>query len=261
MDLAGIQGRISTSLRSGHAPTLRELAAQYGYSPWYLSRRFKALTGYSLRQYIEALKIHRGIEQLTDYGMSVSESALNCGYASLGTYSNTFIQHTGISPSQHTAKSRKALNILTKIRHRKGTFYHYEQPLTTAHTITVNATYPHGYDPCITCIGLFPSAIPKGPPIVGAALFNHTTTKLLNIPNGEFYLLACDLPLLRTYTQLIKTNYRQMHPEKLRFPQDSGRDFTLAMRPPIPEDPPITFNLPVLISQRIQARIQERKSQ
>lgn len=261
MDIAKITADLTNAVRGGVPISLSTLAQHHGYSKWHLSREFRRHTGYSIREYIEALKIQCGVENLDEHGMNVSDSAAASGYASLGTFSNTFHQHTGLKASTYNTESRSALHLLTRILDRKGTLYHHEpvpHDAVAESTITISAIYPNDYQPHITCIGLFPTGIPKGPPIVGAALFRHTQVTLPRIPAGNYYLLACDLQFTTPYSQVVRENFRQKVDQPLQFPATSGQHFTLHMRPPIPEDPPITMNFPALISRTIHARIKQK---
>ena len=87
MDICRIVSYLKTHLWDDDEPTLARIAQEHGYSAFHLSREFKNQAGYSIRQCIEALRIQRGIEQIMDHGMSVTDSALAAGYSSLGTFS------------------------------------------------------------------------------------------------------------------------------------------------------------------------------
>ena len=84
-----------------------------------------------------------------------------------------------------------------------------------------------------------------------------------NVPDGHYYLLACelleDLRLSKNY--VLKHNFRWGSDEPLTFSGDSIYQEEISMRRPLPSDPPITVNLPVLIMRSLakQAQLRIRK--
>ena len=96
-------------------PSLTSIAEACGYSPYYLSRRFRQVRGYTIKQYVEVLKIQCSIERLLDRSSPVSTvtaSAITAGYSSLTSFSRTFKQHTGSSPRDYRRESFKARSVL-----------------------------------------------------------------------------------------------------------------------------------------------------
>lgn len=263
MELPKIIALLREEIQAGRSPTLADVARTHGFSPWHFSREFKRTAGFSLRQFAEATKIQHSIDAVSTRRLSVTHSAHLSGYASLGTFSNAFRRHTGISAKRFHQETQTAISILRKLDGKTGTLYHHEYPNaeTAKNRLKVTVHFPDGYVPAITCVGLFPTAIPKGPPVVGAALFHHTSVTLHNIPAGAFYLLACDLTPNRNYIRMLQDNYRQKGPRVLHFPTDSDQHFELAMRLRQPEDPPITMNFPVLIANIVRSRLQQRNSE
>lgn len=251
MNICRIVSYLNTRLRDDDEPTLAQIAQHHGYSAAHFSREFKRHAGFSIKQCIEALKIQQGIEHILDHGMSVTDSALAAGYSSLGTFSNTFKSHTGITASDYPRETTKAQVMLQKMVRKKATFTHHRSKEPTENTLDVKVHYPEGYHPEITCIGLFPTAIPKGAPVVGNALVGHAETTLTDIPTGEYYLLACELRYSANPARVLRDNYRQRLQQPLKFPESSGSDIELTMRPPAPQDPPITMNFPVLVMRRL----------
>ena len=251
MDICRIVSYLKTHLWDDDEPTLARIAQEHGYSAFHLSREFKNQAGYSIRQCIEALRIQRGIEQIMDHGMSVTDSALAAGYSSLGTFSNTFKNHTGVTPRNYPKEASKAQAVLQKIANRDGLLVHRQSKVNTNNTLSVSTHYPEGYSSNVTCVGLFPTAIPKGMPVVGAALIGRTSCTFTNIPPGEYYLLACELRYSANPARALRDNLRQRVERKLAFPSDSGAEFALDMRPPAPQDPPITMNFPILTMRHL----------
>ena len=85
-------------------PTPAEIAGHFGISRFALSRRFRAETGLSLREYLAALKIEQSIANLIAGG-SIIDAQLDAGHASAGTFSRLFRYHTGLSPRDYRNRS------------------------------------------------------------------------------------------------------------------------------------------------------------
>jgi transcriptional regulator, araC family len=96
-------------------PTLANIAKACGYSPYHLSRRFRQVRGYTIKQYVEALKIQHSIEKLlnTSPAKTVTSCAIGAGYNSLTTFSRIFKQHTGSSPREYLRESLDAQSLLS----------------------------------------------------------------------------------------------------------------------------------------------------
>lgn len=81
-----------------HPPALRELANRFGYSPFHLTRMFKAHVGISPRQYSAAMRKKRLATALSQ-NRTVTDAALDAGYSTAsGVY---YTNPLGISPRQY----------------------------------------------------------------------------------------------------------------------------------------------------------------
>ena len=58
---------------------LEDLARQFHYSPYHLSRTFKKEMGYSIKEYMEALKIKGSIDHLVLTPQKITDTALDHG--------------------------------------------------------------------------------------------------------------------------------------------------------------------------------------
>jgi len=242
-------------------PSLANIAKACGYSPYHLSRRFRQVRGYTIKQYVEALKIQHSIEKLlnTSPAKTVTSCAIGAGYNSLTTFSRIFKQHTGNSPREYLRESLNAQSLLSGLRGYNAQFVHRQSIVTTPHRLTVRAVYPLGYRSDITFMGLFPTAIPKGEPVIGVATVGSVEHTFTNIPPGTYYLLACEVRFGAHPLKALSQNYRA----KADFPITFDAATTpgpvhLTMRMPLPEDPPITMNFPALLARYLPS---PRKSQ
>lgn len=77
-------------------PSLARVALM---SPAHFSREFTATFGETPHRYLQRRRIERAMALLRDHDLSVTDVAIAVGYDSLGTFSRTFRQITGRTPS------------------------------------------------------------------------------------------------------------------------------------------------------------------
>ncbi|MFE5318458.1 AraC family transcriptional regulator [Paenibacillus sp. NPDC056579] len=87
--------------RNGKSITIYELAEELSYSRSHLSKKFKEITGESLKSYIDHIRIQK-IEELLRYREhSISEIAADLGFSDVFSFSKFFKKHTGMSPRKY----------------------------------------------------------------------------------------------------------------------------------------------------------------
>jgi AraC family transcriptional regulator len=79
-------------------PTLDQIGAQVGCSPFYLSRTFSKEVGMTLPQFIRKLRMERAAELLRAGKHNVTEAAFEVGYSSLSHFSQAFHAVFGVCP-------------------------------------------------------------------------------------------------------------------------------------------------------------------
>lgn len=84
----------------GKPHTIESLSARANLSPRYFSRKFKEITGHTVKSYIVYCRIKRAEHLLHNCGMTVTETAYALGYNDLHFFSRQFKQYTGKSPSE-----------------------------------------------------------------------------------------------------------------------------------------------------------------
>lgn len=87
--------------------SLREMAAEIGYTETYISRKFKSETGESLFDTVNRQKIDLASSLLRDTNISVSELSDRLGYASPSYFSSIFKKHTGSTPVEYQNHKEK----------------------------------------------------------------------------------------------------------------------------------------------------------
>ncbi len=81
--------------------SLSDIAERFFVSPAYLSRAFKRVTGLTLVQYLNTVRVKEAQRLLRESELSVSEVALMVGYGSHTHFGRTFKQMTGLSPVEY----------------------------------------------------------------------------------------------------------------------------------------------------------------
>jgi AraC-like DNA-binding protein len=88
-------------MRNGKAITVLELAEELSYTRSHLSKKFREMTGESLKSYIDQIRVQK-IEELLRYSEhSISEVAADLGFNDIFSFSKFFKKHTGESPRQY----------------------------------------------------------------------------------------------------------------------------------------------------------------
>ncbi len=85
-------------------PTLEMLAAEVGCSPFYLSRIFVQETGGTITSTLRKFRIQKAAELLRESSLSVTDIAMQVGYASLGAFNKAFAEQFGVSPGAYAKK-------------------------------------------------------------------------------------------------------------------------------------------------------------
>jgi AraC family transcriptional regulator len=84
-------------------PTLEQLGAEVGCSPFYLSRIFSREVGLTIPQYLRNIRMERAAELLRSGKFNVTEAAIEVGYSSLSHFSKAFCETIGCCPVLYPA--------------------------------------------------------------------------------------------------------------------------------------------------------------
>ncbi|QTL97302.1 helix-turn-helix domain-containing protein [Iocasia frigidifontis] len=93
--------------------SLTELAEQFNYSPTYLSKTFKKVTGFSFVEYKNNVRIKEASKLLQQSSLNITEIACQVGYNNLTHFGRIFKNITGHSPLKYRKikeNSRKKIN-------------------------------------------------------------------------------------------------------------------------------------------------------
>jgi AraC family transcriptional regulator len=79
---------------------LEDVSRAAGFSPFHFHRIFKALLGEPLNQFVKRQRLERALHLMSHApGRSLTDVALDCGFASSSDFSRSFKQHFGQPPS------------------------------------------------------------------------------------------------------------------------------------------------------------------
>ena len=84
--------------------SLNVLATQFNYSPSQFSRRFIAVSGESVKEYVTKVKMNKAKELLRTVNLSITDIAYQLGYTNPFYFTNVFSKRFGFSPTVYRSK-------------------------------------------------------------------------------------------------------------------------------------------------------------
>ena len=81
--------------------TLEQMAKLAYMSPTYFSKRFKTVTGFGFREYLNNIRIRMATELLMETQYSITEIAAYCGYHDSNYFGDVFKRIVGSSPNKY----------------------------------------------------------------------------------------------------------------------------------------------------------------
>lgn len=83
------------------APSLSEISAQVGYSPWYCSEQFHRITGMTIKEYMAKRRLCLAALALRDTDIPIIDIALEYGFSSQQALTRAFTNAYGCAPSAY----------------------------------------------------------------------------------------------------------------------------------------------------------------
>ena len=81
--------------------TLENLANKLGYSEFYISRKFREISGMQFRDYLRYRRLAFALKQVRDTEVGILDIAVNYGFSSHEAFTRAFKEAYGISPSEY----------------------------------------------------------------------------------------------------------------------------------------------------------------
>ena len=100
--------------RNDEALTLRALSDRLGYSEFYTTRKFREISGMSLRDYLRGRRLAFALKEVRDSEKSLLEIALDYGFSSHEAFTRAFKDAYGVTPSAYR-KDPKPVVLRTKL--------------------------------------------------------------------------------------------------------------------------------------------------
>jgi AraC-like DNA-binding protein len=86
--------------------SIQDVARQAGMSPFHFIRRFEGVFGLTPHQFRMQSRLDRAKLLLAGGQHSVTEVCFECGFASLGSFSDLFARRVGAAPSAYRRRAR-----------------------------------------------------------------------------------------------------------------------------------------------------------
>lgn len=87
--------------QTDEALTLQHLAHQFSYSEFYISRKFKEISGMQFRDYLRYRRLAFALKQVRDTRHSMLDIALNYGFSSHEAFTRAFKEAYGMTPREY----------------------------------------------------------------------------------------------------------------------------------------------------------------
>ena len=85
--------------------TTKDVANASGFSPNYLTRKFREATGLGIRQYLIFIRLQHAASELLSTRDSITQIAFRCGFTDSNYFKDVFKKNYGMSPSSYRNES------------------------------------------------------------------------------------------------------------------------------------------------------------
>lgn len=86
--------------------TAADIAAAAGFSPNYLSRKFREAAGFGVHEYLTFIRLRNAAHELTATGDSITDIALRSGFSNSNYFKDAFKKQYGCTPRDYRRKTR-----------------------------------------------------------------------------------------------------------------------------------------------------------
>lgn len=88
------------------------MADRAGLSPSYFSKKFRAVTGMGMKEYLSYVRLEHASKELQSTDHSITEVAINSGFSDSNYFKDAFKKMYGISPRAYRAEREKTDQIV-----------------------------------------------------------------------------------------------------------------------------------------------------
>ena len=78
-----------------------DIAAEAGYSPNYLTRKFREAAGIGVHEYLTFIRLQRAALELVSTDHTVTEIAFRCGFSDGNYFKDAFKKKYGVTPREY----------------------------------------------------------------------------------------------------------------------------------------------------------------
>ena len=90
----------------GAVDSIADIAAAAGFSPNYLSRRFREAAGFGVHEYLTFIRLRSAAHELASTADSVTEVALRCGFSNSNYFKDAFKKQYGCTPRAYRQRAQ-----------------------------------------------------------------------------------------------------------------------------------------------------------
>ena len=214
-------------------------------SKFHFVKVFEETTGTTPYHFLACLRIQRAKERLLHSKASITEICMEVGYASLGSFSQTFSELVGVSPKEFRAMPAR-LTLLEFTKAAKRWIAGYRTPAGPQLIGVIEApAKPRGF----IFVGTFTRGVPQGVPASGTVLLRPGAFQIEKPSSPEFHLLAALIPFSAKLTEMVANLPVGLVASQRSQCLESGglNKIRMRLRPMRVSDPPILIALPALL--------------
>ncbi len=239
--------------------TLRDLAEVASFSPYHFNRVFRSVTGISPIRFLAAVRMEAAKHYLLSTPLSVTEVCFEVGYNSLGTFTTTFTELVGLPPNRFRFLANNTDYIAPhsyELR-RKDIFSARPSRANITGRISSSGT---SIKPIF--VGLFPTPIPQSRPVGCTILTDDDTYRVSPPSDGTYYVFAMAIDCSSGSKPYFLPTAGCSHVAVSKHPVVISKSVitspvNLVLRTPQPIDPPVLVAVPLLVSEKKLANINQ----
>lgn len=235
--------------------TLQDMAAIAQLSPSHFNRSFRSLVGIPPVKFQAALRMQAAKRLLVTTDISVTEICFMVGYNSVGTFTTSFTELVGLSPSQLRTLTR--LPCMDDVRSfEPGLRWPTSEAANPGGGIVQGTLAVPKLFRGLILVGLFDAPIPEHQPVACAIATETRSYQIEHVPRGTYYVLvAAFTPASAELAELMQDTPALVGIARTPITSAASRapiSADVRLRPAQSIDPPILVALASLFHQRFK---------